>query len=292
MARRSPPNKFVFIGGVPRSGTTWTQLLLSQHDLVVSGRETHALGRHIKDMLKIYDDQAANSPDGMHTLVNRKEFVKTFVGPFLKSTMKAIASQDENARVVLEKTPRNIELFRAVDAIYGNRARMLAVVRDPRAVCASWQRAAAEDWGEWARKPLKQTMTRWVNTSKRIANYEKLLGNRFKTVRYEDLLANPERELSDMLTWIGLDHSASEVEKMVANTDIKALISNAPHVSGENDPSAETRKNFFRKGVADGWKSELSETQIQEIEEIAGKAMVKFGYALSDPASGRKNDVA
>jgi hypothetical protein len=281
MAKQVSPSKFVFLGGVPRSGTTWAQILIAGHEQVATSRETHALGRYVNSMLRIYDEQLAGSPDGMHLLADREHFIKEYIGPFLKSTMKAIAAQTPNAKVVLEKTPRNIVHFDVVNEVYGPRARMLHIIRDPRSVGASWQSAAKEDWGSWADAPQAQIAIRWQNTMKMDAQYAEKFGSRYRSVRYEDLLANPAENLRDILDWIGLDHDDAMISQMVENASLDKLRASDNSALPATDPKHEERSNFFRQGASDSWKTELTEKQIRNLEKRAHEGMEKHGYALS-----------
>lgn len=278
MTRKRSPNKFVFIGGVPRSGTTWTQILITGHPQIASSRETHVLGRYVNEMLRIYDDQAENSPDGLHLLMDRDAFVKEYIGPVLKTTMKAIAAQSPGAKVVLEKTPRSFENFDIVDAVYGARARMLHVIRDPRSVRSSWLHASKEDWGEWAETSPRLLIERWIRTMEQDAEYAQKFGNRYRSIRYEDLLADPKGHLQDLLKWIGIDYDGAMITQMVKNASLDALKVADRNQLDPSNPQHEKRSNFFRKGTADGWKTELTEKQIKYIERLARAQMIKHGY--------------
>jgi tetratricopeptide (TPR) repeat protein len=56
------------------------------------------------------------------------------------------------------------------------------------------------------------------------------------------------------------------------------------------DPTIEKRTRFFRRGLADGWRSELDPPDIETIEQICRDAMVQYGYPEMSRLDLDRND--
>jgi hypothetical protein len=276
--------QLLFVVGIPRSGTTWTQLLLSSHPDVVSGRETHLFQRYVQPLLKKFDwEKETGAADGMSRYMTRPQFLENVVGPMFRAGLEEIAKLCPSAPIVLEKTPSHLHSLPQIDRMTGKRARFLHVIRDPRAVVASWKAGASEDWGHWADKPVREIVTRWrvAHSKEKFQIRKELFGSRYRTIHYETLLENTESELDDIFGWLNLPVDADTLREIVDRNRLPALAASSSATEA-TDPRKESRRNFFRKGRPDSWKEELALAEIATIEEIAGLEMSQLGYAVHD----------
>ncbi len=121
--------------------------------------------------------------------------------------------------IACEQTPRNIFYARELLQAYPN-AVVVHMLRDPRAVMASqkrrWQRRSLAT--DAKRFPLLQSIRVWVNYHPytiarlwaRATRAAGALGDhpRFKVIRFEDLLANPEETVRKLAAAIEIDFEA------------------------------------------------------------------------------------
>ena len=100
------PYKIAMIVGVPRSGTTFLQVLLAAHQGVVTARETHLFNRYLGPMLDRFQDEVTDleTGDGIRHHLNR-EALDAHFRSFALSVFSAIRAKSPDSRVVLEKTP-------------------------------------------------------------------------------------------------------------------------------------------------------------------------------------------
>ncbi len=93
---------------------------------------------------------------------------------------------------------------------------VIHLVRDPRAVAWSWRRQRRQP-GPQGREMQQQgvlaTAARWdAYNAFAEALLAPRLGERFRSLRYEDLLARPEQHIADLALWLGAEPGAVTIE--------------------------------------------------------------------------------
>ncbi|MGD0696114.1 MAG: sulfotransferase domain-containing protein [Terriglobia bacterium] len=105
---------------------------------------------------------------------------------------------------------------------------------------------------------------------------------RFLLVRYEDLEADTTRELARLAAFLGIEPTperlTSAVERSTAD-QMRKLEKAQAHLWSS---TKETRKDkpFVRAAKSGGWRKELPESSLSEIESAWGPLMKKLGYEL------------
>jgi hypothetical protein len=96
-------------------------------------------------------------------------------------------------------------------------------------------------------------------------------------VRYEDLQANPEDKLYNILDFLEVpDLTEARVADAVERTRFDRMHAlEAEH--GFHETTAD-QAQFFRSGKTDGWKDELPTEVARKIEEDHGAVMEHLGY--------------
>ncbi|MEO8449059.1 MAG: sulfotransferase [Gemmatimonadota bacterium] len=270
------PFTTVFVGGSPRSGTTWIQILLSQHPAVATAQETHVFNWYLGHMASRWDEEFNKERPrkvGLHTLYNPEQFREVMRG-IARDVLERIQATRPGATVVIEKTPGNIDHWRLALDLFPE-ARFINVIRDPRAVVASL-RSAADTWGsEWAPRSAVNGARRWVATIAAGRALAQATPN-YREVRYEALLADTAAEFRGMLEWLGLPADEAFVARAVEACSMDQLRAKG----AANVPAALTNEpqGFYRKGEVDGWRKELPMKDIHLIEHVARDVMVDLGY--------------
>ncbi|MNL60112.1 hypothetical protein D3C87_1838970 [compost metagenome] len=89
------------------------------------------------------------------------------------------------------------------------------------------------------------------------------------------MLADTFNTFNKALKFIGNDASQKQIERAIKASSFDQLMKKE-----QKSGFAEKSKNnvFFRKGIADGWRNELSEQQIENIITHHKKIMSKYNY--------------
>jgi hypothetical protein len=277
--RARPGRRFVFIGGAPRSGTTWLQLLLADTGRFATAQETHLFPAYIRPLLRQWEASRERGGGtgqreiGLHLVLSRQELRKACL-VIANSVLRNIQRTNPDADWILEKTPENLTASKTIFWLYP-RARMLGMVRDPRAVVASI-RAAATTWaGKWAPDDVNAATLIWRKRAQlwlRMKESDRLIYE----VRYERLAEEGAPYLREILGWFDIDMDLAALDAIMKRNTIDALklsqSSDRPWDIGA-EPAG-----FFRVGEPNAWRSELRPEDIRQIEAIAGEEMQALGY--------------
>ncbi|TWD19050.1 sulfotransferase family protein [Sphingobium sp. AEW013] len=255
--------------------------MLATHPDTVTCRETHVYDKYVGPLKDWYDQEySLEAADGLSALFDENTFVDTILAPIVQATFTRIASGADAGKTVLEKTPGNI-LYHSLIARIQPDARLLFVVRDPRAVYASFKAAAQESWGRWTRKSLADFCQSWTGYMiAYLAARANMPAYRLMCVRYEALKADTPQHLAAIFTWAGLNTTKALLDRIVTENDIDRL-----SAAKAGSLSHETRQNFYRTGKTHGWVDELQTSEIREIEARCSHMMMVMNYALYRPGA-------
>ncbi len=189
--------------------------------------------------------------------------------------------------------PRLLKSHQYFDPRY---PRVIYVVRDPRDVVLSEyhfdikRRAIAEDF------PRQQFVSRFVRGEVNHPNgtwaenvatwfYTRRGDSRFLLVKYEDLQTQPLEEMGKIARFIGIppDHERLAFAVKQSSADrMRELEKKQGHLWSSTRDTRQD-KPFVRSAKAGGWKAELPEASIVEIESAWGGLMREIGYELAAP---------
>lgn len=267
--------KIVFLVGAGRSGTTWLQLLLYQHSNIATAQETHLFSQYLslfERSWKRHNDTPRKI--GLPGTLSREEFDKLLRSCAMR-VFASISSKKEHTKVVVEKTPNHIRYSAFILRLFPD-AYFLHMIRDPRSVVSS-MKAAGSSWG-WRWAPINSTdaATSWARDV-RVGRQIPLATGRYKEVFYEKLLSDGPSQLQEIFEWLELDVDHAFCKEAISACSINNLKDSAAHVRApwaiDKEPS-----NFYRQGLIDSWRTELSRSELRIVEYIAGELMSDFGY--------------
>jgi hypothetical protein len=250
----------IFLVSYPKSGNTWTRFLIAN---------------------LVYPEK---NPD----FSNINELLPDVQGMSKRDLQRA-------AR------PRILKSHEYFDPRY---PKVVYVVRDPRDVALSEyyfdikRRVIAEDY------PLAEFVSRFVRGQvnhaygtwgENVATwfYTRRGDARFLLVKYEDLQARAMEEMGKIASYLGVaadrERLAFAIERSSAER-MRELEKKQGHLWSS---TRETRqdKPFVRKAKAGGWKTELPEASVAEIEAAWGGLMHEIGYELRGPAKAGNLDL-
>jgi hypothetical protein len=300
----------IFVVGASRSGTNLLRALLNEHSEVWMSPETH-----------YFDDLRPRLSKGGRTQLEPQERERC-ENYFLALSHRAYGQEGDPAGARIdreelralaaelggtgdayfealclirarlhqrprwgEKTPRHVyRITEMLEAFPG--AKVICLVRDPRAVIASyrdWHTAGAKE-GVWndddalaadrarTRRSYNIVLMSYLWRGVVQASYEALRlhgGDSVYVQRFERIAADPEGETRALCAWLGLEYEPAMLAIPVVNSSY-ASSGEAGGVSSE---------------PVERWKATLSPNEISVIQRCCGSMMDELGYE-KDPVRG------
>ncbi len=263
----------IFVIGARRSGTTWTLSLLSQHPSIVGVLHTNFI-RALRDLNAWWERSdpyhntvllADDEVDNLRKHITEDEFYR-----LLRQVCDAVLDKafiaKPTAQYLVESQPENIEYLPLIRRMYPD-ARILHVIRDPRAVYSSWK-AAARTWSSrnvFGANPVRfcHRWRREIEAAKRFSSDSET----YRVIRYMDLKDFGPDVLLELYDWLGLPRDKELAKASIDACDMQRMRKRKIMPDG-----------FFRSGRKTGWKSELGKSEIKCIEYLLHDLMEEFGY--------------
>jgi hypothetical protein len=292
MDHHPPVGGPVFVVGCPRSGTTLLTLMLSSHSRLSIPPETRFLLPVFRRVGSFGDlrqtpnrrrlARAVVRPRGTkfrHLRLDpervKKEIVagRPTVGAALSTPFRLYADERGKARWG-DKRPtyfRNIALIRALFPD----AQVVHVVRDPRDCVASLRRM------RWWRQGTIGALAMWVHAVDCARRAERRLPpGTFLEVRYEDLVAEPRRELERLCRFLGEDFEEAMLAPQSEAERLPARQLEDWH-GRTREPVSTQRVGRYAELLAPG--------EVALVDVVAGSRMRRLGYAVpSRPSASPK----
>jgi len=227
----------------------------------------------------------------------------------LPRLVKAIADYTMGAELAAsgkklagDRTPHHVSYLEELHALYPE-AKVIHIIRDGRDVAISnvhaiWQNARDRggpvdlepevqekrdayladregfvERGEsiFTDYRIEQLAESWRDVvSKGRTDGERLFGNNYYEIRYEDLLDNSTAELERLFAFLGVDHGPEIAARVAEENSFERVTGRKP---GEEDPA-----HFNRKGVAGEWREVFTGRDRRVFEEKAGGLLAELGY--------------
>jgi hypothetical protein len=271
-----------FIGGAPRSGTTWLQQILDSHPNASCKGE----GLFAKDLYPPLEAAMAQRRRALQTK-NQGLFQHTGGYPlptpedteFLAATAMLLAfsqqAGDKDCQAFGEKTPENVFFFERFRALFP-RAKFIGMARDPRDVLTSaWYFFRKPGPGDDDREAKLAFIRSAIPSLAEGARTMLALGERHpgacRMVTYEGLRADPEPAVAGLFRFLGLSDNVETVRACLAETAFAAATGGRPAGVAENGA-------FLRKGVVGDWRSTLTPEMNDLILRELGWMFPYFGW--------------
>jgi Sulfotransferase family len=277
----------IFVVGAPRSGTTLLKDVLNRHSDVHLFNEVHFFER-------IWDDRGRLGPltsqsemehavDVLHEMMSKHGTDGDVAASLTPSALqqKAVsngggysglleallttASELHGARHWGDSSPQDVLYLSTLLAWYPN-ARVIAMVRDPRAFMASYKNYHRRAMASYKERynPLTLSML-WRSYMSAAQNSQcEDYAERVMIQRYEELVADPPSSLKAICDHLRIDFQSSMLDVSGANSS---------YTPGEGE------KGIFSSST-DRWRQELTATEQWLTERICGQTMKRLGYTL------------
>jgi hypothetical protein len=207
---------------------------------------------------------------GLPVVWSRAEF-DAFVREFLARVYARVLERKPGATHLLDKQPMYALYVREIER-YIPSARFIHIVRDGRDVAASMV-AARHSMGFGA-ATVPEAAAAWkklVLAARDAAQF----GDRYREVRYEDLMDDPARELRATLAFLGLEADPERVTRIATEYRYDAMKADRKTAL----PGVTAHPAHFRRGQVGGWVEDFGLAQRQQFEQFAGDLLVELGYA-------------
>jgi hypothetical protein len=300
-ARQFFPREKFFIFGHARSGTTLLARLLRLHPDVHCNWQAHFFTR--EPFLKSLVDTPA-AAEWLTRKSNRWNHGRDLSPLVLRAAADFILERDaarEGKRIVGDKSPSSLihgQAVRDMAAVYPDAA-LVYIVRDGRDVLISERfrnfvedskYLTAEDkriiealkadqtpFTDGRRSIFTEAFMRraaagWVaNLTETESEGKRLYGERYFSLRYEDVLSTPFAEMQKLWAFLGAS----------ADPSLEAAIKD--ELASNPDEEWQAKRNesiasFLPKGHAGNWHHIFTERDKQLFKEIAGEMLVKWNY--------------
>jgi hypothetical protein len=271
-----------FVGGAPRSGTTWLQQILDSHPHASCKGE----GLFSKDLYPPLEAAMAQRGTALRTK-NQALFQHTGGYPlptsdhveFLAGTAMLLAfsqqADAEDCQAYGEKTPENVFFFSRFMALFPH-AKFIAIARDPRDVLTSaWyffrQPAPGDDAPEAKTAFIRGALPSLAEGARTMLAFGERHPSAYRMVTYEALRGDPEPAVADLFRFLGLSDSLETVHACLAATSFAAATGGRAAGVAENGA-------FLRKGVVGDWRSTLTAEMNDLILRELGWMFPYFGW--------------
>jgi len=249
----------IFVFGCPRSGTTYTQRLLSGLPNAKTGQESHLFSSY-SSIVSQYEKRQKNSlrGAGLHAYVSRSQLISV-----VRSLWDQVTMCVRPGEFFIEKTPDHVNCINLIEEVVPE-AKFVLVVRDSRAVVASLLAASESEWGKWwAPSDPKVATSLWVSSVSVGLDAARSREDRFCIVRFEDLIRDPQVQLQRLTERLGMSYSQEELSMAASRV---------------NEKNSDEPKGFFRHGKNDQWRRELSWRTKLHIWNRTSDYMKRLGY--------------
>lgn len=292
--------KQIFIVGNSRSGTTMLGRIIGQNSKVYTFDELHFFGRQIdateviagqqwsrKKLVALLVRLFTSSRESLFSKPNTVAYEEE-ANSFLKegddfnpiavySDFLHYESKLHSKSIPCEQTPGYLYFLNEIFEKFPN-AVIVNMVRDPRDVLVSQKNKWRRMFLGGATIPMNEAFRSWTNyhpliTSKLWVSAVRIASNfkahpRFTSVRFEDLLTDPERTVKNLCSFADLEFEESML--------------NVPQV-GSSAGTDNPEELGINKDRAQAWlKGGLTSTEIDICQRATKAEMLDYGYALED----------
>ena len=279
--------KYIAIVGVGRSGTTLLMSMLNAHPLIAFPPEFHFINQHLakrpnakfkEAFLRLKNDHRFRRLNiDLNDVMRPLRSKKTINLSTLYREILRCYAQRENVQIIGDKAPKNIEYLPVIRKIFPD-AVIIHLIRDPRDVYLSRINA------QWSsnRPDILQFLAYRAQYEMGRSFGNKLFGDNYIEIFYEDLITEPEKELHKICSLVGVRYTekmlqfSQSAQKLVADDEMK------------------WKKEVLGPLIATNmkkWMKKLNKKQIENIETACNTAFKDRLYQKSYPDNSIKKSI-
>lgn len=271
-----------FVGGAPRSGTTWVQRMLNAHPDISCRGEAHFL-QHLAEPLgtlmsrrrTFLEDKNANmfGEVGGYPLPTEDDFEVLLGTGVLLALLRQNDKKD--CLAIGEKTPENVFFFPNLKRIFPN-AKFIGIARDPRdSMTSAWHffHRPHPDEDEAAAKLafIRSALAPVTRGLRMMIEFRERFPGDTLVVTYEELSRAPGLVAAKLFRFLSVTDTPATVALCVEQTEFAAM-------NGGRPVGVEQNGSFFRKGVSGDWQNTLTEGMNELLLNELGWTFPVFGW--------------
>ncbi len=269
----------VWLASYPKSGSTWLRAFL--HNFLRPSDRPYDINR--------LGDFTANECEAAHfrahdprptsqlSLAEVQRLRPTVHRDLARLAPDLVFAKTHNAVLLAEGVPLLSPEVTA-GAIY--------ILRDPRAVALSYSRHLgwsidqtiefmAND-GAATGQDDRHVFERLASWSSHVASWTQVPNPRQLVLRYEDMLADPQKSFGTVIRFLGREPAAGRLDRAIRFSRFEELKAQEQRAGFIERPSSADA--FFASGRADAWRETLTPAQTARIAERHGAQMRRFAY--------------
>jgi hypothetical protein len=275
-----------FIVGPHRAGTTYLQTLIGSMPAVGTCQETHFFCRvlpYLKELQDVVKREVSFS-DVKNAIIKimflgedivdfwddcEAAFLSGGYSRLLKYLMFNLATKNnDEVNVLLEKTPSHLMHIKEISEVFP-KAKFIIIVRDPRAIAASFLKYLPH-LGQEDRYSYLLKEVRYLNSFFRvISTIKQKSSNNIKIVKYENVVHDEKSELNDLCSFLGIDFAENYKEK---HFELAAKIVLA------GDIHKKMNKENIEKVDLNSWREKLSRKERFILDIFLHDILLQFNY--------------
>lgn len=283
--------RWIVVGGCPRSGTTLVGNALGAVDTAIVTPEAQFAGeaftalrdgtlagnqKDITDFItghwryQIWKHPVPTDWPDMSDCASADSLCSRILGHLVSDY--AAQRGRPGARIWVDHTPKNLRHVRDMSRS-DLRLSLVHLIRDGRGVAASMKNV---DWGP---KDIATLASWWATRIAEGLAAEKFLGDGSTSIRYDDIVTDPEAGFRSLCADLGLTYTP------------KILTSRALEVPDYTRAQHKAVGHSPNPARAVAWKQDLSSREQEIFEASAGDVLQLLGYARLHPKARRQNSV-
>ncbi|CAD6185853.1 unnamed protein product [Caenorhabditis auriculariae] len=261
---------YIFIGGVPRSGTTLMRAMLDAHPDVRCGEETRVIPRVLG--LRSQWRKSEKEWNRLQQAGVTNEVINSAVSSFI---MQIMVGHGEPANRLCNKDPFTMKSADYLAELFP-KAKFLMMVRDGRATVNSIISRKVTITG-FDLNDYRQCMQKWNTAIETMITQCDLVGSRCMKVYYEQLVLHPEAQMRRILEFLDLPFNESVLKH-------EELIGKDISLSKVERSSDQVVKPVNLDALTK-WVGKIPEDVVKDMADIA-PMLAKLGY---DPNANPPN---
>ena len=225
----------IFIVGMPRSGTTLVEQIISSHHAVYGADELSTISDLTSSILADPSTQDTNNLSEKYFLSIRQKY------------LDSLSNLDINEDIITDKWPLNFQYIGFILTAFPE-AKIIHLRRDARAVCWSIYKNYFSGKGNGWAYNLNDLANFYALYSELMIFWHELFPNQIYDINYEDLTNNQEKETKKLLKYCELEWDESCLNFHTNKRAVKTA------------SASQVRKKMYQ-GSSDAWKKYESHIQ-------------------------------
>ena len=287
-----------FVGGAPKSGTTWVEIILNHHPNIICTGEG-GFFEYISRAIMLNYFLNVDKRDYIKWVFPKRKpnFEIDFIfGAIAKYWFNFYIGLCPEIKAIGDRTPNNARNY---DKIYFSLSdsQLIHVIRNPLDVCVSM---AFHEWNLFRTNKsflsildnnqlltldaviksntnlfkdlsiLDKFLNEWIEHNIKAIEMKEKFPDKIIFLKYEDLQHQTYKEIHRMFNFLNVSTEPSVLSYIIEASSFERL-------SGRKK-GVEDRTSFFRKGIVGDWKNYMSEKDIKYIFNKTKDFINYFGY--------------